>query len=283
MILHFNQLLHYTGSALGLLLVFRTNTAYNRFWEGRKIWEKILNSLRDLGRMTVAYGDVIQEERVERVLHLLCAFPLGMYVFMYAFYFILILLISFIFFLSFFYFLKLFNFYFFNSIIFLHFFFYLYDYIYISYIFLLFLFVSCIPHLHAAPSTSLLFFIKNIPHYFKLIIPFLLAHSFLFYLFFVFLSFLINYLISFLMNSLSYVASNTLFFFYIIRHLSLLTSTFQYFPPLLSSLFSSFFLSYVSTARARTRLQRSNYFIKFTSSGRNLRSRRHNKQTIIYY
>ena len=70
------------GSALGLLLVFRTNTAYNRFWEGRKIWEKILNSLRDLGRMTVAYGDVIQEERVERVLHLLCAFPLGMYLFM---------------------------------------------------------------------------------------------------------------------------------------------------------------------------------------------------------
>ena len=27
--------------------------------------------------MTVVYGDVIQEERVERVLHLLCAFPLG--------------------------------------------------------------------------------------------------------------------------------------------------------------------------------------------------------------
>ena len=26
------------GGALGLLLVFRTNTAYNRFWEGRKIW-----------------------------------------------------------------------------------------------------------------------------------------------------------------------------------------------------------------------------------------------------
>ena len=66
-----------SGSALGLLLVFRTNTAYNRFWEGRRIWEKILNSLRDLGRMTVLYGDVIQPARVERILHLLCAFPLG--------------------------------------------------------------------------------------------------------------------------------------------------------------------------------------------------------------
>lgn len=41
------------GSALGLLLVFRTNTAYNRYWEGRKIWERLLSSLRDMGRMTV--------------------------------------------------------------------------------------------------------------------------------------------------------------------------------------------------------------------------------------
>ena len=65
------------GSALGLLLVFRTNTAYNRFWEGRRIWEKILTSLRDLGRMTVLYGDVIESVRVERILHLLCAYPLG--------------------------------------------------------------------------------------------------------------------------------------------------------------------------------------------------------------
>jgi hypothetical protein len=67
-----------SGSALGLLLVFRTNTAYNRFWEGRRIWERILTSLRDLGRMTVVYGDVIESTRVERILHLLCAFPLGL-------------------------------------------------------------------------------------------------------------------------------------------------------------------------------------------------------------
>ena len=66
-----------SGSALGLLLVFRTNTAYNRFWEGRRIWERILNSLRDLGRMTVLYGDVIKSARVEKILHLLCAYPLG--------------------------------------------------------------------------------------------------------------------------------------------------------------------------------------------------------------
>ena len=74
---HCVSLLPLSGSALGLLLVFRTNTAYNRFWEGRRIWERILTSLRDLGRMTVVYGDVIESTRVERILHLLCAFPLG--------------------------------------------------------------------------------------------------------------------------------------------------------------------------------------------------------------
>ena len=42
------------GSALGLLLVFRTNTAYNRFWEGRKIWEKLLNNCRNMARLTVS-------------------------------------------------------------------------------------------------------------------------------------------------------------------------------------------------------------------------------------
>lgn len=35
---------------LGLLLVFRTNTAYERFWEGRKIWGTIINTVRNLAR-----------------------------------------------------------------------------------------------------------------------------------------------------------------------------------------------------------------------------------------
>lgn len=35
---------------LGLLLVFRTNTAYERFWEGRKIWGTIVNTSRNLAR-----------------------------------------------------------------------------------------------------------------------------------------------------------------------------------------------------------------------------------------
>ncbi len=35
---------------LGLLLVFRTNTAYERFWEGRKAWGTLVNSVRNLAR-----------------------------------------------------------------------------------------------------------------------------------------------------------------------------------------------------------------------------------------
>lgn len=39
------------GVAMGLLLVFRTNSSYDRFWEGRKLWGSIINESRNLGRL----------------------------------------------------------------------------------------------------------------------------------------------------------------------------------------------------------------------------------------
>jgi len=36
------------GGFLGLLLVFRTNSAYDRFWEARKIWGRMLGRVRVL-------------------------------------------------------------------------------------------------------------------------------------------------------------------------------------------------------------------------------------------
>lgn len=39
------------GTVLGLLLVFRTNSSYDRFWEGRKLWGSIVNDTRNLGRL----------------------------------------------------------------------------------------------------------------------------------------------------------------------------------------------------------------------------------------
>ena len=38
------------GAAMGLLLVFRTNASYDRFWEGRKLWGGIVNETRNLIR-----------------------------------------------------------------------------------------------------------------------------------------------------------------------------------------------------------------------------------------
>ena len=36
------------GFVISLLLVFRTNTAYDRWWEGRKLWGTIVNTSRNL-------------------------------------------------------------------------------------------------------------------------------------------------------------------------------------------------------------------------------------------
>lgn len=36
------------GFVLSLLLVFRTNTAYDRWWEGRKLWGQLVNTSRNL-------------------------------------------------------------------------------------------------------------------------------------------------------------------------------------------------------------------------------------------
>ena len=36
------------GFVLSMLLVFRTNTAYDRWWEGRKLWGNLVNSSRNL-------------------------------------------------------------------------------------------------------------------------------------------------------------------------------------------------------------------------------------------
>src|SRR5690606_27317352 len=34
------------GFAISMLLVFRTNTAYDRWWEGRKLWGSLVNNSR---------------------------------------------------------------------------------------------------------------------------------------------------------------------------------------------------------------------------------------------
>lgn len=62
-------------SALSLLLVFKTNSAYQRFAEGRKIWEEIINNARDLYRMMNLYEREMGRSKRRRLQRLLAAFP----------------------------------------------------------------------------------------------------------------------------------------------------------------------------------------------------------------
>lgn len=43
------------GVALGLLLVFRTNASYDRYWEGRRLVGAMVNNVRDLVRQGASY------------------------------------------------------------------------------------------------------------------------------------------------------------------------------------------------------------------------------------
>ena len=53
---------------LGLLLVFRTNSAYDRFWEGRKAWGMITASIRSLGHLIwVAIAEVEPKDREHKI------------------------------------------------------------------------------------------------------------------------------------------------------------------------------------------------------------------------
>lgn len=66
---------------LGLLLVFRTNTAYERFWEGRKCWGILVINVRNLARQVWCFVDESQpgsREEKQAVLRLLVAFAVAM-------------------------------------------------------------------------------------------------------------------------------------------------------------------------------------------------------------
>lgn len=62
------------GAALGLLLVFRTNASYDRFWEGRKLWGGMVNETRNLARLSSTWiAD--RPDLVRQILLWTIAFP----------------------------------------------------------------------------------------------------------------------------------------------------------------------------------------------------------------
>jgi putative membrane protein len=59
------------GTAISILLGFRTNSAYDRWWEARKVWGAIVNDARTLARQVLAYAtgadaDALHREIVHR-------------------------------------------------------------------------------------------------------------------------------------------------------------------------------------------------------------------------
>jgi putative membrane protein len=62
------------GVALGLLLVFRTNASYDRYWEGRKLWGGIVNEARNLIRSASVHL-VEEPELLERLTKWTAIFP----------------------------------------------------------------------------------------------------------------------------------------------------------------------------------------------------------------
>lgn len=65
---------------LGLLLVFRTNSANERFWEGRKLWGGIVNNIRNLTwQIWVNVQDETPEDRQNKIntLYLLAVFAIA--------------------------------------------------------------------------------------------------------------------------------------------------------------------------------------------------------------
>lgn len=67
-----------TGSGLSLLLVFRTNSSYQRFQEGRKIWNDILDLSRDISQSVALFAKEAGKRRAHVIRYCVQAFPFAM-------------------------------------------------------------------------------------------------------------------------------------------------------------------------------------------------------------
>ena len=68
----FHQIL---GFALSMLLVFRINTAYDRWWEGRKLWGALVNNSRSLASKLCATLSSRSPRELEDIISALALFP----------------------------------------------------------------------------------------------------------------------------------------------------------------------------------------------------------------
>ena len=65
------------GGVMGVLLGFRTNQSYDRFWEGRKLWGQCFNACRNVARSSLVYLDA-DKETYDTVIRHVKAYPVAL-------------------------------------------------------------------------------------------------------------------------------------------------------------------------------------------------------------
>lgn len=68
----------FLGIMLSLLLVFRTNTAYDRFYEGRRLWGQLVNNCRNLAVLLHARLPATDHANRAFLAHVLSNFPIAL-------------------------------------------------------------------------------------------------------------------------------------------------------------------------------------------------------------
>lgn len=65
----------YAGIIMGLILVFRINAGYDRWWEARKLWGSVVNCSRNLAIVITSYVEPSNKEEIVKTLGLIAAMP----------------------------------------------------------------------------------------------------------------------------------------------------------------------------------------------------------------
>lgn len=65
----------YAGVIMGLILVFRVNAGYDRWWEARKLWGNVVNCSRNLAIIVISYIEPSNRSEIDKILGLIAAMP----------------------------------------------------------------------------------------------------------------------------------------------------------------------------------------------------------------
>ncbi len=68
-------MLEYAGLSLGLILVFRVNAGYDRWWEARKLWGNIINHSRNFTIVLMNYPNTSNKLLITKITNYITALP----------------------------------------------------------------------------------------------------------------------------------------------------------------------------------------------------------------